>query len=560
MEIVMLKYFLLLIFSVIVLGQKSHLKITNINRNQIYTKSFKLSSDETLKFTAIAPKLFNNSSVNFIWILDAKSRQAVWTLEDASSRRTNKRSVREYTAEIELDEGSYEIYFSTFVNHYDDGNFWDIIGAIIDDGFSGRKLKRKHLRMFYLELSGNFEEIEYSKKNEDDLIIFSETKVEDDFFKRIGFDILKPTKIDIYALGEIRRSGSYDYAWISNAETLEKVWEFTYRRSSHAGGGSKNRIVNTIVELNPGKYIVSYVSDDSHSYDNWNVAPPYDPESWGITVKYVNKSDRGNIETFEYKKQLAKNILLDMTKAGDDEYFEQAFEIQKEMDLRIYALGEGRKYLDDYAWIINADTRELIWKMYYDETEHAGGSSKNRLINTTKKFKEGRYVAYYKTDDSHSFERWNSERPYNFELWGLSLYALNKEDIKNFKTLSNTKPKNIISQLVKVRNDIEKEQNFELDKATDIIIYAIGEGSSGEMYDYGYITDAKTGSVVWKMMYENTNHAGGARKNRVINDHIRLNSGKYILHYVTDDSHAYKRWNSRPPHDTKFYGITVIKK
>ena len=75
-------------------------------------------------------------------------------------------------------------------------------------------------------------------------------------------------------------------------------------------------------------------------------------------------------------------------------------------------------------------------------------------------------------------------------------------------------------------------------------IYALGEGSEGDMNDYGWIEDAKTGRIVWEMGYRMTDHAGGARKNRMFNGTILLQAGDYNVYYESDDSHAFNDWNA----------------
>ena len=77
------------------------------------------------------------------------------------------------------------------------------------------------------------------------------------------------------------------------------------------------------------------------------------------------------------------------------------------------------------------------------------------------------------------------------------------------------------------------------------------------MSDWGWISDKKTGATVWEMTYSMTNHAVGARKNRMVNTTVILDKGEYVLHYETDDSHAYSDWNSDPPEDPEYWGITL---
>ena len=77
------------------------------------------------------------------------------------------------------------------------------------------------------------------------------------------------------------------------------------------------------------------------------------------------------------------------------------------------------------------------------------------------------------------------------------------------------------------------------------------------MSDYGYIKNSETGKRVWYMFADETEHAGGAGKNRQVNEVISLPKGKYKLYFRTDGSHSFADWNDNPPTDKQHYGITV---
>jgi len=64
---------------------------------------------------------------------------------------------------------------------------------------------------------------------------------------------------------------------------------------------------------------------------------------------------------------------------------------------------------------------------------------------------------------------------------------------------------------------------------------------------------------VWKMTYDESDPAGGARKNRVFDGVITLPAGTYVLRYTSDGSHAYGDWNDDPPDDPESWGITVFR-
>jgi len=116
----------------------------------------------------------------------------------------------------------------------------------------------------------------------------------------------------------------------------------------------------------------------------------------------------------------------------------------------------------------------------------------------------------------------------------------------------------VVAQIVQVLDNEDKTQTFNLTSSQDVRIFATGEASGGEMFDYGWIEDDK-GSRVWEMQAAKTAHAGGAGKNRIVDVVITLPAGNYKLRYKTDDSHAFDHWNAMPP-DINFWGIAVYKK
>mgnify|MGYP000692533949 CR=1 FL=1 len=79
----------------------------------------------------------------------------------------------------------------------------------------------------------------------------------------------------------------------------------------------------------------------------------------------------------------------------------------------------------------------------------------------------------------------------------------------------------------------------------------------GIFVDYGWIEDQK-GDRIWEMDARFSKWAGGAYKNQMTDTLIRLQPGTYALKYVSDESHAYGRWNDSPP-ETPFYGILLYK-
>jgi penicillin-binding protein 1A len=115
-----------------------------------------------------------------------------------------------------------------------------------------------------------------------------------------------------------------------------------------------------------------------------------------------------------------------------------------------------------------------------------------------------------------------------------------------------------LAELVRVGDDRRLSRRFALDRPTELRVRALGEGRGGTMADYAWIEDLQTGGTAWEMSWRRTEHAGGAQKNRLADERIRLLAGTYVLHYVTDDSHAWDSWNAAPPDDPGGWGVRVM--
>jgi hypothetical protein len=271
---------------------------------------------------------------------------------------------------------------------------------------------------------------------------------------------------------------------------------------------------------------------------------------------------RAAVKTFTYEHVPQNAAFVSLTRLGDRETRKQGFTLNRPMDVRIYALGEGREgRMFDYGWITRSDTRERVWTMEYDHSEHAGGDAKNRLVDTTVRLDKGGYVVHYVSDDSHSYGDWNATAPVDSARWGITLLSasgsLDRSAVGPYDPKLNA---SVIAEITGVRDEDRKEKRFRLDRETELRIYAIGEGTRGGMDDYGWIEDAKTGKTVWEMTYRSTDHAGGADKNRRFDGTITLPAGEYVVKFETDGSHSFADWNADPPDDPEAWGITLFRK
>jgi hypothetical protein len=263
------------------------------------------------------------------------------------------------------------------------------------------------------------------------------------------------------------------------------------------------------------------------------------------------------VKTSSYEHIPQEDIVVEITRLGNSETRSEGFTLKARTRLRVYALGEGAESeMYDYSWIVDADTRKTVWEMAPAQTEHAGGASKNRVVDAIVELDKGNYIVYAVTDASHSYKDWNISRPHDEERWGVTILIAG-DPRANVAVYDETKDKSVLARIAMVGNDEHRSERFDLATGTAIRVYAIGEGQRGEMVDYAWIEDSRTGRVVWEMTYRLTEHAGGAKKNRVFDDTVRLEAGGYVVHYESDGSHSAEGWNAGPPSDPAGWGVTV---
>ena len=517
------------------------------------------------------------------WIINADTRKLVWQMDVDNTSRS--KSDREADERIPLAAGRYEVYFTvptfsyhtTFthininVDHRErplfgkhektEKDFFDMFKNWWSDDI-GKEWERRCDRwgIDILADESSSRSIRTFTPPEDlPNTVVKATGLGENELVRTGFSVKEPTRVQIYALGEATGENDLDdHAWIVNAATRAHVWDMEYSTCVPAGGAEKNIECTGDVSLPRGDYVLYCVTDDSHSSVDWNASPPSDPLHWGATLTVANEKDKKNIKPFQYEED--RNVIIAITKVRDNEHRTEGFTLKEPVQVRIYAFGErgnSRRSMADYAVIVDAKTREKIWKMDVDRSLYAGGASKNRYVDEVVALPRGSYIVTYITDDSHAYGEWNAKPPFDPEHYGITIMGVG--DKFNPAIVSSFVDQRVIAQIVRVGDNADMERRFKLDKTTRVRIYAIGEGQNREMYDYGWIEDARTGTTAWEMTYSMTFYAGGGRKNRVVNTTIVLDKGEYTLRYKSDDSHSYNNWNVDPPEDPEYWGITLFR-
>lgn len=358
------------------------------------------------------------------WILDVNTRRVVWELS-ASETSRGARGSREFKGGVRLPAGSYTAYYAAFP----DGEYWT------GEGGKTRSDRKWHLfgddpiEDFKLVVRGNGQplgahELDRLRQAAAASAIVALHGTSHEQFQQSGFTLSKPTEVEVYVEGEAREDGEFDFGWLINADTRAKVWRFSWRESEPAGGAGKNRVAKISRVLPAGRYAALYATDDSHDPSEWNAQPPHDPDAWGLTIRVTDSTARAGVKTFAYEHVPQSATILALTRVGDGASKKQGFTLTRPMDVRVYALGEGRDgRMYDYGWITSARSRQRVWEMRYDDTESAGGDQKNRLVDTTVHLQKGSYVVHYISDDSHSADEWNAAAPADGRHWGITLLA-----------------------------------------------------------------------------------------------------------------------------------------
>ena len=581
-----------LLFPLAAAAQSDRLvSITNLTPHEYRSEGFVLSSAQAIRIVAVGaepvqerrrrdnqwwgPEDERDVWPAAAWILNARTREVVWDLRTARTERSDD-GLHHFTGTVQLPAGVYEAHYASYPAAWT-GN-WEERGSSLRSiirglarGSRGQRYGGPYVddgafREFELVISGEGHAAR-ARELDDALRAFRATSIGriapagSDSTEQLAFALDRPTEVELTALGEVRHDDPFDYGWLINADTRERVWTMTYRSSEEAGGAHKNRIEHARLRLPAGRYVAYFVTDDSHHPDNWNAVPPFDPGQWGLTVRVADAAARAAVRTFVYEPVPTGQTIVSLTGMGNDEMRSEGFTLKQPLLVRIYALGEGTggETMHDYAWIVDASSRRRIWTMTYRETEHAGGAEKNRLYDGTLRLEPGNYLVYYRSDGSHSAKEWNASRPPESRYWGVSVFPasgrLDRNLIGPLERAGGTGA--ALAELSRMGDNERARTEFRLDRETNVRVYALGEGSGDDMYDYAWIEVAGSGRVVWEMDYRETEHAGGAEKNRVFDGTIKLPAGSYVLRYKSDGSHSYDDWNSDAPDDPEGWGVVV---
>jgi hypothetical protein len=572
------------------------LLIDSFHQGELFCRAFRVTKQTSIDIHAVgALSAFSRDQMAaYSWIIRSGSLKPVWEMTiDNTERYKRDKYLREYQSTQELEPGDYEVYFYAGSPSQMSGFSFDLgdLGKALDklkvklgsrkdktetpgkiiingeeyDLGNGSDVRDNIISDYSLEVTSDAKDISriecaYSS----DRVIAEILQPENDLYASKGFSLAKPMLVEVTAMGENAGMANdfADYGWLVNAETRERVWSMAEAVSDPAGGAEKNKLVVDRLDLPKGDYLLYYVTDDSHTYDDWNAAPPYNPLAYGIRINAPRKDDLKYVKP--YQDTYSQAALIAIVRAGNDFFETIPFHVAEDCDVRVYAIGEygeGSETFADYGWIERVGDTDLYWEMTERNTHHAGGASKNRAFDDIVHLTAGDYVLGYVTDDSHAYGDWNSGPPYDQKNYGISIYATGKSfDPTIIKQLpAETASGNVLAKITYVGDDADESQVFVLDKPTRVHVVCLGEGVGSDMADYGWIENAADDDIVWEMTYRRSKWAGGADKNRLVDTYVMLDAGKYRARFVSDDSHSFGNWNAGPPNNPQRWGITITK-
>lgn len=254
-------------------------------------------ADTVVAFVAGMGEIWSSSTrYDYGWLERESNGERIWEMtwdstEPAGGDRTNRKSEQVVT----LAPGSYLLYYQSDDSHsFEDwlrtrpthparwGAALFILGS--EDDVESVEI---------LSDGGTRVDVSVSVGDSAGPVLAQHSRVGNDSDLRSTFSLEEETALRITGAGEISTNGRYDYGWIEDAATGERVWEMTLRNTEHAGGEARTRRFSGTVTLPAGDYVVRYVSDFDFAFGDFGDGAPARPEEWGITVRRASTVSDG---------------------------------------------------------------------------------------------------------------------------------------------------------------------------------------------------------------------------------------------------------------------------
>ncbi len=223
-----------------------------------------------------------------------------------------------------------------------------------------------------------------------------------------------------------------------------------------------------------------------------------------------------------------------------------------------------------YPWILNRDTREVVWQMSPANVQ----VERTTLVHsaTTLTLPAGTYDIFFTTYGNSRESRkkgnvitslfkthWTSDS----DSWQLIMRLAGDADAASAVVSSDhqedlaPRGEGILWTSAPMPNYLKKQYVFTVDQPGTIRTYALGEICEREECDYGWVEEVFSGTRVWELTGLNSTAAGGMATNRMSNQDVELPPGMYRAVFRTDRRHAWGKWIANPPLDPAGWGMTL---
>ncbi len=130
--------------------------------------------------------------------------------------------------------------------------------------------------------------------------------------------------------------------------------------------------------------------------------------------------------------------IAEILEPGDYQNLKKEFKIEKQTDVLVVSAGEGDGQVEsmyDYGWLEN-EKQDTVWSgIKFKNSFYLGGGTKNRIVAGIIKLDKGSYTLIYKSDDSHSYGKWNVAAPIDSTFWGIQVIDLTGSDVNEKRNL-----------------------------------------------------------------------------------------------------------------------------
>jgi len=253
------------------------LAMTRIGDDAFEKQGFILKKEARIHIFALGERDYSGDElVDYGWIVNAENLDRVWEMTDDNTDPAGGHVKNcAFDGIIEFPAGDYMVYYRTDGSHASGG--WN----------ASPPFRHRDYGISLFGLGSDFSKDDFELVDEfhpgGDLLV-NLTGLGDDEELNQRFSLSGATDIRIMAVGEGKSGRMYDYGWIEDDSSGEIIWEMTYRKTKHAGGASKNRMLTANITLKAGNYTACFITDDCHSYRGFNASPPDNPERWGMII------------------------------------------------------------------------------------------------------------------------------------------------------------------------------------------------------------------------------------------------------------------------------------